>query len=309
MPVYGYSFGVSLENTVVPGSIVAIGAELKNTGDAPIVFPTRFIGGMPSVQGGSVPSVTVGDRPGDWSLLGSGFNFGPTFGVSDLRTQFQGVTINPGETFSFTYATFRAPATGPPGSSAAGQLNFSIRFTDSISGNLLGISPFRGSTKCAPSVTFPAGQLPVSVGQDILRRDCRRHDDGRLHLGTVGQCRTRAIQPHAARYRLLECGGMLLAATVADGEHGGPDTKLPGRLTPGRVRCADRSPGRSEGSVRTEAGIISQKPLALAKVDIRFSFPANNLQPSIVADSSVSGKKIPASQRTLPKRSDRGDSV
>jgi len=167
MPVYGYSFGVSLQNTVVPGSIVAISAELKNTRDAPIVFPTRFIGGMPSVQGGSVPSATVSDRPGDWSLLGSGFNFGPTFGVSDLRTQFQGVTINPGETFSFIYATFQAPTTEPLGSSAAGQLNFSIRFTDSITGNLLGISPYSGFDN-APIVTFRLGSSPSESGKTFF---------------------------------------------------------------------------------------------------------------------------------------------
>jgi hypothetical protein len=138
-PMYGYSFGVSLQNTVVPGSVVSISAGLKNTGDTSIVFPPSFPGGMPSVQGGSTPFAGT-NSSGDWSILSNGFTFGPSFGIQDFFVQFENIIINPGDVFSFVFGTFIAPTDQPLGSSADPGLNFGISFTDTIIGNLLGIS-------------------------------------------------------------------------------------------------------------------------------------------------------------------------
>ena len=52
---FGYSLGVSLQNTVVPGSMISINAFLLNTGSTPIVFAPSFPGGPPSAEGGSLP--------------------------------------------------------------------------------------------------------------------------------------------------------------------------------------------------------------------------------------------------------------
>jgi hypothetical protein len=158
-PIYGYSLGVPLENVVVPGSIVSINAGLANTGDTPILFPQTFIGGPPSVQGGSLPFAGVSSS-GDWSILAYDFTAGPTFGVEDFFDQFEGVAVNPGQVFDFALGTFRAPSDQPLGSSATAAFNFGISFTDTVIGNLLGI---RGSDydysefNNRPTVVFTLG--------------------------------------------------------------------------------------------------------------------------------------------------------
>lgn len=163
-PIYGYSLGVSLENVVVPGSIVSIDAGLANTGDTPIFFPPAITGGPPSVQGGSVPFAGA-NASGDWSILAYDFTFGPTFGTQDFFNQFEGVVVNPGEFFGFVLGTFRAPSNQPLGSSATPGFNFGIDFTDTIIGNLLGISGpgFNyGAFNNAPTVVYTLGVAAVT---------------------------------------------------------------------------------------------------------------------------------------------------
>jgi hypothetical protein len=126
---YGYSLGVSMQNTIVPGSTVSIEEVLLNTGSLPIVFAPSFPGGPPSVQGGSVPFAAISSG-GQWSILDNGFSFGNFFG------QFAGVTVAPGQQFQFTLGTFLAPTSQPLGTSATPNLNFGIDFTDTIEGNL-----------------------------------------------------------------------------------------------------------------------------------------------------------------------------
>lgn len=158
-PIYGYSLGVSLENVVVPGSIVSIHAGLANTGDTPIFFPPTITGGPPSVQGGSVPFAGA-NASGSWSILANDFTFGPTFGVEDFFDQFEGAVVNPGEVFGFVFGSFRAPAEQPLGSSATPDFNFGIDFSDTIIGNLLGISGpgFNyGAFDNVPTVVFTLG--------------------------------------------------------------------------------------------------------------------------------------------------------
>jgi PEP-CTERM motif len=136
---YGFSLGVSLDNTVVPGSLVSINAVLLNTGTTAIAFAPSFPGGTPSAQGGSVPFAGI-SAGGDWSIFSNGFSFGDFYG------QFAGVTINPGDSFGFTFGSFLAPTSEPLGSSGTVQLNFGINFTDTIVGNLL--------TGCTPACDF-----------------------------------------------------------------------------------------------------------------------------------------------------------
>ena len=158
-PLYGFSLGVSLENVVVPNSIVSIHAGLANTGNTPIIFPSTITGGRPSVQGGSVPFAGA-NASGSWSILANDFTFGPTFGVQDFFDQFEGAVVNPGDIFGFVFGTFRAPGNQPLGSSATPSFNFGIDFTDTVIGNLLGISGpgFNyGAFENAPTVVFGLG--------------------------------------------------------------------------------------------------------------------------------------------------------
>jgi hypothetical protein len=152
--LYDYSLGVSLENTVVPGSLVSITAVLLNSGSLPIVFAPSFPGGPPSVQGGSVPFAGIGSSGGEWNVLASGFSFGDFFG------QFARVTVAPGNTFQFTVGTFIAPTNTPMGSSARAKLNFGIDFTDTIVGNLESICPGACDYDNGPTLTFTIGSAP-----------------------------------------------------------------------------------------------------------------------------------------------------
>ncbi|HEY6184915.1 MAG TPA: hypothetical protein VIW67_21915 [Terriglobales bacterium] len=141
---FGFSLGVSLQNTCMPGSVVSIDAVLMNTGSAPIVFAPK------GSHSGSVPFASV-DGEGQWSILGSGFSY------SDFNSQFAGVTVDPGHTFQFSYGTFKAPMNQPLGASATPQLNFGIDFTDLIKGNLLGICPEACGFNNTPHPTFTLG--------------------------------------------------------------------------------------------------------------------------------------------------------
>ncbi|MDO9102556.1 MAG: hypothetical protein Q7J20_05655 [Candidatus Nitrotoga sp.] len=163
-PIYGYSLGVSLENVVVPDSIVSINAGLANTGNTPIFFPSTISGGPPSVQGGSVPFAGA-NASGDWSILANDFTSGPTFGIEDFFDQFEGVVVNPGEVFGFVFGSFRAPSDQPLGSSATPSFNFGINFTDNVIGNLLGISGTGfnyGAFDNAPTVVYALGVAAVT---------------------------------------------------------------------------------------------------------------------------------------------------
>jgi hypothetical protein len=164
-PIYGYSLGVSLENVVVPNSIVSINAGLANTGNTPIFFPSTISSGRPSVQGGSVPFGGGGTSSGDWSILANDFTSGPIFGIENFFDQFEGV-VNPGEVFGFVIGTFRAPSDQPLGSSATPRFNFGIDFTDNVAGNLLGISRYGvfnyGAFNNAPTAVYTLGVAAVT---------------------------------------------------------------------------------------------------------------------------------------------------
>jgi hypothetical protein len=127
---YGFILGVSEQNTVLPGSMVSINGVLLNTGSTAISFAPSFPGGPPSTEGGSVPFAGISSG-GQWSILANRFSFG------DFLAQFAGVTVNPGESFAFTFGTFQAPSDQPLGSYSTAQLNFGIDFADGVTGNLL----------------------------------------------------------------------------------------------------------------------------------------------------------------------------
>ncbi len=159
---YGYSLGVSLQNTVVPGSLVSINAVLLNTGSLPIVFAPSFPGGTPSVQGGSVPNAGV-TADGQWSILSNGFSFG------NFDGQFAGVTVNPGQAFQFTVGTFQAPTNQPLGTSATPQINLQINFTDTIEGSLLAICPSACTYDNAPNPSYTLGDVASSSGMTFFQ--------------------------------------------------------------------------------------------------------------------------------------------
>jgi hypothetical protein len=155
--VFGYSLGVSLQNTVVPGSLVTMDAILLNTGTLPIVFAPSFPGGTPSAQGGSVPFGAV-SADGQWSILGNGFAFG------NFAGQFAGVIVAPGAEFQFSIGTFQAPANQPLGTSAMPQINFGIDFTDTIEGNLSAVCPGACTYNNPADPSFTLGAAPGSSG-------------------------------------------------------------------------------------------------------------------------------------------------
>jgi hypothetical protein len=151
-PIIGFELGISVDNAVAPGSIYAIPAAIKNTGESPIVFAHNLSDKVgqevpPSVQGGAVPAITFGWPTGDWSI-------GNFEAVS--RTQFAGVVIAPGQVFGFNFGSFAVP-TAPIGStSRSGVVDLSIRLTDTIIGQLLNASgdEFRFPTNANPILTF-----------------------------------------------------------------------------------------------------------------------------------------------------------
>lgn len=130
-PMYGYAFGISLDNIVVPGTLASIQAGLENLGDTPIVFPIQP--GFPRAGAG------WGRGDGPWSPIDT-LKFGPSRSHQLFFQQFSGVTINPGDTFTFILGTFYAPTNQPLGTSSKSGVNCLIDFTDTISGNLLGFS-------------------------------------------------------------------------------------------------------------------------------------------------------------------------
>ncbi|RZL00715.1 MAG: hypothetical protein EOP36_14590 [Rubrivivax sp.] len=133
-PIYGYALGVSLHQLVVPGQLVNIHAQLMNTGSTPIAFPAQITNGPPSVQGGSTPFGGA-NAGGQWDILAQGFQFGPSGDVNFFR-QFNGVVINPGETFNLVFGHFRAPLGEALGTSATPSIDLGLNFTDSIVGVL-----------------------------------------------------------------------------------------------------------------------------------------------------------------------------
>jgi hypothetical protein len=150
---YDYSLGVSLQNTVAPGSLVSINAVLLNTGTATIIFAPAFTSGTPSAQGGSVPSGGAGEG-GQWNILADGFSFN--------LGQFAGVTIAPGQGFAFTFGTFQAPTNQPTGSTATLGVNLAIDFTDTITGNLEAVCPGACTFQNSPTLDFTLGNTASS---------------------------------------------------------------------------------------------------------------------------------------------------
>lgn len=154
--VPAYSFGASLDNTVVPGSIVSIEAAIRNTGTDPIVFPFTFSGGLPSAQGGSLPfGGGLGFQGGDWQPV----NF-----TQDFFGPFEGVTIAPGATFEYLYGTFEVPAGLAPGASVLEGIGIGIDFTDTIIGNLFLVAgiPFDNFPILRFTIGETASKSPLS---------------------------------------------------------------------------------------------------------------------------------------------------
>jgi len=153
-----YSFGISTEVTITSGEVVFIEASLRNLGDESIVFAPSFPGGVPSVQGGSVPG--AGANGGGWNILSNGFTFGPTVGLEDFYSQFEGISINPNEELDFILGSFIAPTNEALGQSAISQFNFRLSYTDNIQGTLSGISgsgfDYSGFNN-TPTVNFTLG--------------------------------------------------------------------------------------------------------------------------------------------------------
>lgn len=129
--VYGYSLGVSLTNQVIPGSLVNIGASLRNTGNQPIRFAPSLPGYNPDTAGGAIPFWGASFVEG-WDTV-TNINY-PTY------TFFEGRVIDPGDTVDFTYGSFTAPSDPTAGNFVVLHLNFGIQFIADIVGNLLGIS-------------------------------------------------------------------------------------------------------------------------------------------------------------------------
>jgi hypothetical protein len=151
-PIIAFEFGISVDNAVAPGSVYAIPAAIRNTGESPIVFAKNLSDEVgqevpPTVQGGAVPAITFGWPVGDWSI-------GNFEAVS--RTQFAGVVIAPGHVLDFNFGSFAVPPAPMGSTSRSGVIDLSIRFTDTILGQLLNVkgAQFYFPTNVNPTLTF-----------------------------------------------------------------------------------------------------------------------------------------------------------
>jgi hypothetical protein len=142
---YDFSVGMSTEYTVLPGSLVTINMNLVNTGDKSIVFGPDYSNSLtsPSDLGGAFMSGGFSNA-GDWTLSSNNFYFGPTSSnptfpqtVYDFKNQFANLTLDPGETFSFTFGNFVAPSNQPLGSDGMAKgLYFELWFSDTLYGGI-----------------------------------------------------------------------------------------------------------------------------------------------------------------------------
>jgi hypothetical protein len=159
-PIIGFELGIPVENAVRPGALYAIPAAIRNTGDTPIVFAKNLTDDVgqevpPSVQGGAVPAITFCWPAGAWTIRG----FEP---VSRIR--FAGVVIKPGDLFEFEFGIIQVP-NAPVGSiSRTAVVNFSIRFTDTVTGGLMNIcgQGFRFPTNVNKPMVFRISKKSVS---------------------------------------------------------------------------------------------------------------------------------------------------
>jgi hypothetical protein len=161
-PIISFEFGISVDNAVAPGSVYAIPAAIKNTGDVPIVFAQDLSDKIgqevpPSVQGGAVPAITFSWPTGDWSIG----QFAPV-----SRTKFAGVALAPGDVLKFDFGSFTVPKAPMGSMSLSSVLDLSIRFTDTIIGQLLSTSgpKFRFPTKVGPTLRFRIDAKSASSG-------------------------------------------------------------------------------------------------------------------------------------------------
>ncbi len=159
-PIIGFEFGIPVENAVRPGALYAIPAAIRNTGDIPIVFAKNLTDDVgqevpPSVQGGAVPAITFCWPTGAWTITG----FEPV-----SRTRFAGVVIKPGDLFEFKFGVMQVP-NAPVGSiSRTAVVNFSIWFTDTVTGGLLNIcgKNFRFLTNVNKPMVFRISKKSVA---------------------------------------------------------------------------------------------------------------------------------------------------
>ena len=161
-PVIGFELGISVDNAVAPGSVYAIPAAIKNTGDAPIAFAQNLSDSVgqevpPSVQGGAVPAITLGWPTGAWSIN----QFAPV-----SRKKFAGLTLAPGEVFKFNFGSFTVPKAPMGSTSISSIVDLSIRFTDTITGQFSAARnvEFDFPTKVGPTLRFRIDAKSASSG-------------------------------------------------------------------------------------------------------------------------------------------------
>jgi len=101
-----FSFGVSETNVVVASTTVSVLTAITNTGTDAIAFgPSGTLS-----PGGSFVQTAAGWNIGQNAGVNTNFVFGTTGpSTASFFAQFENVTVNPGETFNFTMATFTAP--------------------------------------------------------------------------------------------------------------------------------------------------------------------------------------------------------
>ena len=167
-PVIGFELGISVDDAVAPGSVYAIPAAIKNTGDAPIAFAQNLSDSVgqevpPSVQGGAVPAITLGWPTGAWSIN----QFAPV-----SRKKFAGLTLAPGEVFKFNFGSFTVPKAPMGSTSISSIVDLSIRFTDTITGQFSAARnvEFDFPTKVGPTLRFRIDAKSASSGLAFARR-------------------------------------------------------------------------------------------------------------------------------------------
>jgi hypothetical protein len=180
---YAYELGLPTNAVIVPGSIVALKGTIWNTGTQSIQFAPSYpindpcvgirgtAGCYPSLAGGAVPTWNYGWSLGKgWDALN--YSVGPYFDFS----QFGGVTLAPGGTFTFTLFKFQAPTDQPIGSTGTiDAISLDLKITDQIWGTFHGLGIPPSYSALTRSVTFTLGS--ESTTSDFIFTPARVFDE------------------------------------------------------------------------------------------------------------------------------------
>ena len=212
-PIIGFEFGIPVENAVKPGTLYTIPAAIRNTGDLPIIFAKDLSDDVgqevpPSVQGGAVPAITFSWPTGAWSIKA----FEPV-----SRTRFAGVVVEPGDLFEFNFGVMSVPNVSVGSISRTSVVDFSIRFTDTVTGGLLNV---RGKDF----------QFPTNVNKPLVFRISKKSIASKLSFSPariIDTATGELISGPVVGAPPGRCSGPIIDTAIRGGKPGVVSTRSP----------------------------------------------------------------------------------